>query len=40
MKAHRFVRQVAQNELSEFESYPILETMAQSGHRHSHAEAA
>ena len=29
MKAHRFVRQVAQNELSEFESYPILEAMAQ-----------
>ena len=29
MKAHRFVRQVAQNELSEFESYPILEAMSQ-----------
>ena len=28
MKTHRFVRQVAQNELSEFESYPILEAMA------------
>ena len=29
MKAHRFVRQVAQNELSEFETYPILEAMSQ-----------
>ena len=29
MKAHRFVRQVAENELSEFESYPILEAMSQ-----------
>ena len=29
MKAHRFVRQVAQNELSEFESYPILEAISQ-----------
>ncbi len=28
MKTHRFVRQVAQNELSEFESYPILEAMS------------
>jgi glyceraldehyde 3-phosphate dehydrogenase len=28
MKTHRYVRQVAQNELSEFESYPILEAMA------------
>ena len=25
MKTHRYVRQVAQNELSEFESYPALE---------------
>ena len=24
MKAHRYVRQLAQNELSEFETYPIL----------------
>ena len=29
MKSHRFVRQVAENELSEFESYPILEAMSQ-----------
>jgi glyceraldehyde 3-phosphate dehydrogenase len=29
MKAHRYVRQVAQNELSEFESYPILEALSQ-----------
>ena len=28
MKTHRFVRQVAENELSEFESYPILEVMS------------
>lgn len=28
MKAHRYVRQVAHNELSEFESYPILEAMS------------
>ena len=28
MKAHRFVRQVEQNELSEFESFPILEAIA------------
>ncbi|TQV81351.1 glyceraldehyde-3-phosphate dehydrogenase [Exilibacterium tricleocarpae] len=28
MKAHRFVRQVEANELSEFESYPILETIS------------
>lgn len=28
MKTHRYVRQVAQNELSEFESFPILEAMA------------
>ncbi len=27
MKAHRFVRQVEENELSEFESYPILEAL-------------
>ena len=25
MKTHRYVRQIAENELSEFESYPILE---------------
>ncbi|MFU8816774.1 MAG: glyceraldehyde-3-phosphate dehydrogenase [Pseudomonadales bacterium] len=29
MKAHRYVRQVAKNELSEFESYPIVEALAQ-----------
>jgi glyceraldehyde 3-phosphate dehydrogenase len=29
MKTHRYVRQVAENELSEFESYPILESLAQ-----------
>ena len=28
MQTHRFVRQVAHNELSEFESFPILEVMA------------
>ena len=28
MKTHRYVRQIAQNELSEFESFPILEAMA------------
>ena len=28
MKTHRYVRQVARNELSEFESYPILEALA------------
>ena len=29
MKTHRFVRQVAENELSEFESYPIVEALAE-----------
>ena len=29
MKTHRYVRQIAQNELSEFESYPILEALSQ-----------
>ena len=29
MKTHRYVRQVAHNELSEFESYPILEALSQ-----------
>ena len=29
MKTHRYVRQVAHNELSEFESYPILEAISQ-----------
>jgi len=28
MKIHRFVRQIEQNELSEFETYPMLETIA------------
>jgi len=29
MKTHRYVRQVAKNELSEFESYPIIEALAE-----------
>lgn len=29
MKTHRYVRQLAENELSEFESYPILEALSQ-----------
>ncbi len=29
MKTHRYVRQVAKNELSEFESYPIIEALSQ-----------
>ncbi|MEE6248201.1 MAG: glyceraldehyde-3-phosphate dehydrogenase, partial [Pseudomonadota bacterium] len=29
MKAHRYVRQLAQNELSEFETYPILVAMSE-----------
>ena len=29
MKTHRYVRQIAHNELSEFESFPILDAMAQ-----------
>lgn len=29
MKTHRFVRQVAENELSEFESYPIIEALSE-----------
>jgi glyceraldehyde 3-phosphate dehydrogenase len=29
MKAHRFVRQVEDNELSEFETYPIIEALSQ-----------
>lgn len=29
MKAHRYVRQIAHNELSEFESYPVLEALSQ-----------
>ena len=28
MKAHRYVRQVEQNELSEFETYPVLEAIS------------
>ena len=28
MKAHRYVRQVAQNELSEFETFPLLQAIA------------
>ena len=29
MKTHRYVRQVAHNELSEFETYPIIEALSQ-----------
>ena len=29
MKAHRYVRQIAQNELSEFESFPILKALSE-----------
>jgi glyceraldehyde 3-phosphate dehydrogenase len=29
MKTHRYVRQIAQNELSEFESYPIIDALSQ-----------
>lgn len=29
MKTHRYVRQLALNELSEFESYPILDALSQ-----------
>jgi len=29
MKAHRFVRQIESNELSEFETYPVIEALAQ-----------
>lgn len=29
MKTHRYVRQVAENELSEFETYPLLEALSQ-----------
>jgi len=29
MKAHRFVRQVEQNELSEFETFPMIQTLAE-----------
>jgi len=29
MKTHRYVRQIAKNELSEFESYPILEALGE-----------
>ncbi len=29
MKTHRYVRQIAQNELSEYESYPILDALSQ-----------
>ena len=29
MKTHRYVRNIAQNELSEFESYPILDALSQ-----------
>ncbi len=28
MKTHRYVRQIAHNELSEFESFPILEALS------------
>lgn len=36
MKAHRFVRQVEDNELSEFESFPLLEKLAQLQLGHAH----
>lgn len=36
MKAHRFVRQIEENELSEFESFPILERLAQLDLGHAH----
>ena len=29
MKTHRYVRQIAHNELSEFESYPVLEALSE-----------
>ena len=29
MQAHRFVRQIEQNELSEFETYPVLKTLSE-----------
>ena len=29
MKTHRYVRQIANNELSEFESYPIMKALAE-----------
>ena len=38
MKTHRFVRQVAENELSEFESYPILEALSKLDLGPSHAD--
>lgn len=36
MKAHRFVRQIESNELSEFESYPLLEELAKLDLGHAH----
>lgn len=36
MKAHRFVRQVEHNELSEFDSYPMLKAIAQLQLGHAH----
>ena len=38
MKTHRFVRQVAENELSEFESYPIVEALSKLDLGPSHAD--
>ncbi len=32
MQAHRFVRQVEQNELSEFETFPVGQALAGAGH--------
>jgi len=36
MKAHRFVRQIEKNELSEFDTYPILEILANKNLSYSH----
>ena len=36
MKAHRFVRQVERNELSEFETFPVFEELAKLNLGHAH----
>ncbi|MCW8194062.1 glyceraldehyde-3-phosphate dehydrogenase [Proteobacteria bacterium 005FR1] len=38
MKAHRFVRQIESNELSEFESFPILEKLCEMDLGHAHVD--
>lgn len=38
MKAHRFVRQIESNELSEFESFPILQQLAELDLGHAHVD--